>query len=287
MHFLDTDLMLNQDGSTYHLHAFPGDIADKVIFVGDGGRALDIAQRFDRIELKRHYRSFLVITGYIGLTRLSVVNTAIGSGNIDIVLNELDALVNIDFKAKQPKTTPTQLNIIRLGTAGGIQDDIEPGTLLLATHGLATDGLMSYYNTPTYHAEDRELFHSLANAINEPLDNLASRNLYLGRADPHLQRAFQSITRPGISFTAVGFYGPQYRQLRLAASQRMALEHLQPFAKLEMETAMIYALGGALGHACCSISCIVVNRRKHTRCADVKAAINQMIDQSLEVIVRL
>jgi uridine phosphorylase len=284
MHFLDTDLMLNQDGSTYHLHAFPGDIADKVIFVGDGGRALDIAQRFDRIELKRHYRGFLVITGYIGLTRLSVVNTAIGSGNIDIVLNELDALVNIDFTTKQLKPSPTSLQIIRLGTAGGIQDDIEPGTLVLATHGLATDGLMSYYDTPAYQAQDHELFHSLLNAIGEPTN---SRNVYLGRADANLQRAFQSITRPGISFTAVGFYGPQYRQLRLAASQRMALEHLQAFAKLEMETAMIYALGGALGHACCSISCIVVNRRKNTRCTDVKAAIDQMIDQSLEVIVRL
>lgn len=286
MRFLDTDLMLNQDGSTYHLHAFPEDIAQKVIFVGEGARALQIAERFDRIELERHHRGFMVITGYLGSTRITVVNTAIGCGNIDIVLNELDALVNIDLSTQQAKPTHTSLEILRLGTAGAIQPDIEPGQLVIASHAVATDGLLSYYDTPV---TDSPLSRAIASHLQEPWP---SRNFYLTAADPQLMQRFQSIATPGITYTSVGFYGPQYRQMRLPASQRMRLDHLQSFesaahrfVKLEMETANIYGLGHALGHRCCSLSTIVVNRITQRRSENAAKAVGRMIDNALTLML--
>src|SRR3990167_9836968 len=127
MPFLDTSLMLNADGSTYHLHAFPGDIAPIVILVGDPGRANEIAARFDHLELERCHRGFILKTGQLRNKRLTVLNTHIGSGNIDIVMNELDALVNIDFKTKEAKSNLAALKIIRFGTAGAIQPETKLG----------------------------------------------------------------------------------------------------------------------------------------------------------------
>src|SRR3990167_7393640 len=170
-----TALMLNTDVSVYHLHAFPEDIGSTILFVGDPKRTDYVAQHFDSIDIKRFHREFILQTGWLSNKRITVISTGIGCDNIDIVMNELDALVNLDLKNKTIKKNLTQLNIIRLGTAGAIQPEIAPDTLVMSSHAFAMEGLLNYYQ---HHYDEKEA--PLFSAIHQHFEEFPMReNLYL------------------------------------------------------------------------------------------------------------
>lgn len=258
----EADLILNPDGSIYHLNLLPEDIAGTIITVGDPDRIAEITKYFDRIEIKKGKREFLTQTGYIGNKRLTVISTGIGTDNIDIVLNELDALVNIDLKTRLVKNTLSSLNIIRIGTSGAVQPDIPIGTILASSHGLGMDALMYYYVQETDQA-DTGLFE----AIQGHFSDLSYIAPYLYAADPGLLDSIGNGMEQGITATEPGFYAPQGRHVRAETAVPDLIQKLNTFrynnyriTNLEMETAGIYALAKILGHKALSVNAILASR---------------------------
>ncbi len=258
----EADLVINPDGSIYHLNLLPEDIADTVITVGDPDRIGEITRHFDRIEFKKGKREFLTQTGYIGQKRITVVSTGIGTDNIDIVLNELDALVNIDFGTREVKKELTSLTIIRIGTSGAVQPDIPMGTVLASSYGLGLDALMHYY---VHEIPDAE--KGLFNHVNSHFADLHAVNPYLTAADQSLLATIGKDMVCGITATAPGFYAPQGRQVRAKNAVPNFIEKLNTFSyeglritNLEMETAGIYALAKILGHKALSVNAILASR---------------------------
>jgi len=261
-HISNTDLILNQDGSIYHLNLLPEDIANTVITVGDPERVSEVSQYFDRIELKKGKREFITHTGYLGSKRLTVLSTGIGTDNIDIVLNELDALVNIDFKTRKLNNKLKSLDIIRIGTSGAIQEDIPMDSILVSEYGLGLDSLMQYYVHEV--SSDERL---LQDALRTHFHSLEGILPYISSADHGLLKTIGKDLIKGITLTAPGFYSPQGREVRAKASFSGLLKLFRSFSfegqritNLEMETAGIYALSKALGHKAISINAILANR---------------------------
>ncbi len=258
----EADLIINPDGSIYHLNILPEDLAETIITVGDPDRVSEVSKYFDRIEVKKGKREFITHTGYIGKKRITVLSTGIGTDNIDIVLNELDALVNIDFNKRVVKPQLTSLNIIRVGTSGAIQEDIPMGTILVSSYGLGLDALMRYYvQNPT--AEEIELL----SAFNQHTTQLNGIQPYLTAADPYLMKQLATGLAIGITATAPGFYGPQGRKVRAQNTIPELIGMLNKFkvagkriTNLEMETAGIYALSRTLGHRALSVNAILASR---------------------------
>lgn len=258
----ETELILNADGSVYHLNLLPGDIASTIITVGDPERVAQVSHYFDNIELKKSKREFVTHTGTIGEKRITVISTGIGTDNIDIVMNELDALVNIDLQTRLPKTQLQKLNIIRIGTSGAIQADIAIDTLLVSSSAFGMDILMHYYK------------HSLTIPERELLDNfkaaLPKENKflpYLTSADTWLINKLATGLQQGITITAPGFYAPQGREIRAKVTYTGLMESIQNFnsegkriTNLEMETAGIYGMAAILGHRAISFSVVLANR---------------------------
>lgn len=280
----DADLILNPDGSIYHLNLLPEDIAGTVITVGDPERVPVVSAHFDRIELRKGKREFLTHTGYVGNTRISVLSTGIGTDNIDIVLNELDALVNIDLDARLPKQQLTSLTLIRIGTSGAIQPDITPGDLLISSFGLGFDALIRYYSYPPLQAEQR-----LLEAVDLYFDTIPGTRPYLAQANNDLMQRFGKGLQKGITVTAPGFYAPQGRRLRLQNTMPDFIGHLQKFnsadqrlTNLEMETAGIYALAGCMGHKAISVNAILANRITGEFSKKPEAVVRQAICRVLE-----
>ena len=258
----EADLVINPDGSVYHLNLLPEDIADTVITVGDPERIPAITKHFDRIELKKGKREFLTQTGYIGSKRITVLSTGIGTDNIDIVINELDALVNIDFKTRTVNEKPKSLNIIRIGTSGAVQADLPMGTILASSYGLGLDALMHYYEQNNS-ADEKDILHAAKAHFAEIKGVLP----YLTAADPDLLNHFGSGMEKGITVTAPGFYAPQGRQVRAKSTISGFISTINSFnyqnqriTNLEMETAGIYALAKALGHKALSVNGILASR---------------------------
>jgi len=282
-----TDLMLNPDGSVYHLHAFPEDIAPTVILVGNPRRVDTLTQHFDVIEVKKFFREFVVQTGRLNNKRITVIGTGISTANIDIVINELDILVNVNLKTKEPKKKLTSLNIIRLGTSGAIQKDIPVNSLLLSTYAFSFDGLLNYYHYD-YNDTELELLQTLHNHF---ADFPMHSNLYVSQGDERLIELFMPLCQTGITMTCCGFYGPQHRELRtpilhenIISSANHFKEKNQLITNLEMETAGIYGLGRLLGHQCCSISTIVANHITDEKIPNPEHAVEKMIEQVIEII---
>ncbi len=280
----ESDLILNPDGSIYHLNLLPEDIASTVITVGDPDRVAEVTKYFDSIELSKGKREFVTQTGYVGKRRITVLSTGIGTDNIDIVLNELDALVNIDFASREVKSSLTSLDIIRIGTSGAIQPDLKIGTILVSSHGLGLDTLMHYY----LQAETSEI-KALLNDIKLHLKDLSGIEPYLTAASPLLQNSIGKGFPSGITVTAPGFYAPQGRSVRAKRRFPALLETLTSFkagslriSNLEMETAGIYALAGALGHNALSINAILANRLTGKFSTDPQLVVNKAIQQVLE-----
>jgi uridine phosphorylase len=286
----ESELIINDRGAIYHLDLRPEEIAHTIITVGDPERVHSISKHFDILELKASHREFITHTGYIGKKRISVVSTGIGTDNIDIVLNELDALVNIDFETRTVKPGPVSLNIIRIGTAGSLQADIPVDHFVVSTHGLGIDNLLNFYRHEQ-NEEEKQLLHSFVTLTQ--LHNRFSAP-YISGAGGSLLKHFVDGYHQGITVTCPGFYGPQGRVLRLGLSNPQLLDSLTNFsfgrhriANFEMETAGIYGVGRLLGHHCLSVSAIVANRVTKQFSANGNAAVERLIKKTIAVIAGL
>lgn len=263
MQLKPAELVINEDGSIYHLNLLPEDIANTIITVGDPDRVHQVSQHFDTIEVKKGKREFHTHTGHLNGKRISVISTGIGTDNIDIVLNELDALVNIDFQSRTLKEKHTSLNIIRIGTTGAIQPDIPIDSFLISKYSIGFDGLLHFYehdkiNFPDI--EDEFIAHTSWNSYK-------ARPYVLSYSEKLGKLFSDNRIRLGFTATNTGFYGPQQRQLRIKPSQMELMEKLSTFkfkelklTNLEMETSGIYALAQLLGHEAVSMNCILANR---------------------------
>ena len=283
MKISESDLIINPDGSIYHLNLLPEDIADTIITVGDQDRVAEVSKHFDSIELKKGKREFITHTGYLGKKRISVISTGIGTDNIDIVFNELDALVNINFETRTVNQELKSLNIIRVGTSGSIREDIEVGSILASSYGLGLDALMSYYKQDLS-IEDTYLLQQ----IKAHLPVLKSEP-YLTPASSLLLKQIAFDMPQGITATAPGFYAPQGRQVRAKLSVSNLIEKLSSFetknqriTNLEMETAGIYALASALGHQALSVNAILAHRLKLQFAPEPDKIVEKMIKVVLE-----
>ena len=286
----ESELIINYRGAIYHLDLGPEELASTVITVGDPDRVRTVSKYFDSFETKTQHREFVTHTGYIGKKKISVVSTGIGTDNIDIVLNELDALANIDFETRSIKKDLTQLEIIRIGTAGSLQSSIPVDSFVVSTHGLGIDNLLNFYRHEQ-NEEEKQLLHAFVT-----LTQLHSRFSYpyINSASASLMKHFVEGYHQGITVTCPGFYGPQGRILRLGLSNPNLIDRLTQFsfgnhriANFEMETAGIYGLGKILGHHCLSISTIVANRISKHFSKDANAAVEKLIQKTLEILTAL
>lgn len=285
---LPSELILNDDGSVYHLNLLPEDIADTIILVGDPDRVPKVSQHFDSIELKKQKRELVTHTGYVGNKRLSVVSTGMSTDNIDIVINELDALVNIDLKERTIKPITKNLNLIRLGTAGALQKHIPLDSFIISTFGIGLDGLANFYQTE-YSATEQQLMQAFTQHFSH---ETAMQNNYAVAGSAKLINLFANHANemlPGITVTCPGFYGPQGRTLRAQPKIAHLVEQLQKFnynhhyvANFEMETAGIYTMGRILEHHCCSISATVANRVTGEFSTQANQTIDRLIRLALE-----
>lgn len=284
----DSELILNPDGSVYHLNLKPENIVNDIIFVGDQDRVESITKYFDSVEFSTQKREFKTQTGIYKGKKLTVISTGIGPDNIDIVLNELDALVNIDFKTKTIKSELTSLNIVRVGTSGSLQADIPVDSLLMSAFAIGTDNMLRSY--------------SLADATNQSIEKAfvshtnweLNKGLpYVVAADNDLLKKFKSDTVfEGITVTAGGFYGAQGRVLRLKLHDELLNDKIDSFefdglkaTNLEMETAAIYGLSKLLGHKALSLNAIVANRKNGTFSVDPYKTIDELIRFALNKII--
>lgn len=283
----ESELIINSRGAIYHLDLRPEEIAHTIITVGDPLRVKEVSKYFDLIEHKGQYREFVTHTGFVGKKRLTVISTGIGPDNIDIVLNELDALVNIDLENRSIKPGLTSLNIIRIGTSGALQKDIPVDSYVASSHGLGIDNLLNFYRS-NQNEEDKQLLHSFM--THTQLHNGYS-NPYINSAAGSLIKHFVTDFHQGITVTCPGFYGPQGRILRLGLSNPSLIDRLTDFSfgqfrvtNFEMETAAIYGLGKLLGHQCLSLSAIVANRIHRNFSNDSNAAIEKLIQKTLDIV---
>jgi len=282
-----SELIINNRGAIYHVNCRPEEIAETIITVGDPDRVKEVSKHFDKIEFKNKHREFVTHTGYIGKKRISVTSTGIGPDNIDIVINELDALVNIDFTTRTIKEKITSLQIIRVGTCGSLQKEIPVDSFVASTHGLGLDNLLNFYQSSNSVEENQLLqaFNShtqLQKGISEP---------YINTASIHLLKEFVQDFHQGITVTCPGFYGPQGRVLRMGLAQPQLIDKLTSFhfgnhriSNFEMETSAIYGMGKILGHHCLSLSAIVANRIRKEFSKDGNAAVEKLIVKTLENI---
>jgi len=279
----ETDLIINPDGSAYHLNLLPCDIADTIITVGDPDRVSDVSKHFDRIELRKGKREFITHTGYLGSKRITVISTGIGTDNIDIVINELDALVNINLDTRVVNSALKSLDIIRIGTSGVIQDDIQIGTILVSEFGLGMDALMNYY------------VHEISGDEHQLLDSLRSHFKHIYGLSPYLIAADQTLLNvigkgleKGITVTSPGFYAPQGREVRAKTAVPNLIALFRAFrsgdhrlTNLEMETAGIYALAKVLGHKALSVNAILASRIKF----EFSNNPGKVVDQAIQLVL--
>lgn len=280
-----SELILNPDGSVYHLNLKPEHIAEDIIFVGDQNRVEKITQFFDTIEFSTQKREFKTQTGTFKGKRITVMSTGIGPDNIDIVMNELDALVNINLETKTPKASLTSLNIIRIGTSGSLQADIPVDSFVMAKLGLGLDNMLrSYLIDEITLPEMEDAF------INHTNWDLKKGRPYIISCSSILEKRLESDKiHKGITATAGGFYGPQGRVLRLNIQDSTLNSKMDNFnfegnriTNLEMETGAIYGLGKLLGHNCLSLNAIIANRANGTFSEDPYKAVDALIEYALE-----
>ncbi len=284
MQLSPSELILNADGSIYHLNLLPQDIATTIITVGDPDRVSDVSQHFDAIELQKGKREFLTHTGVLNGKRISVISTGIGTDNIDIVLNELDALVNIDFKTRTVNKNRIRLKLVRIGTSGAIQPEIPIDSFLMSKYAIGFDGLLHYYK------HDFSTHKNLEDAF------MAHTQWAQEKARPYIvdfdedlaKELLDNRIRLGFTATNTGFYGPQGRELRLATSQSGVMSRMASFSfdglqitNLEMETSGIYALAKLLGHQAVSLNCILANRTTGEFSNNPSKAIQELIQSTL------
>ena len=276
----ESELIFNEDGSVYHLKLKPENISNTIILVGDPARVDLITQYFSSIEFTIQNREFKTVTGIYKSTRLSVLSTGIGSGNIDIVLNELDTLVNIDFNTRNVKTSLSKLNLVRIGTSGSIQDDIPVDSLLISSKAIDIDGFLNNYKISKEHTD---------NSVDQFLDNYKENNnktspLCFKCSDNLLNKLKDIADFSGVTVTCNGFYGSQGRSIRMQSSNNDFIKELNKIqfindrvTNLEMETAIIYGMSKILGHEAISLNAILANRENGTYSENPSKTINKLI----------
>jgi len=281
----DTELILTPENKIYHLNLSKEEISDDIILVGDPDRVAVISGKFDTIEHKIQNREFVTHTGILNGKRITAIATGIGPDNIDIVINELDALVNIDFDTRTINKNKKTLNLIRLGTSGALQKEIEVDAFIAASYGLGFDGLAHFYQNQEI--LEQKMANSYINHATLP-NKLAAP--YFVKASVNLLSLFPDIDQ-GITATAPGFYGPQGRTLRLKPSITDLHENMESFryqnnriTNFEMETSALYYLGQSLGHNTLTICAIIANRLTKRYSSDYKKTVEEMIDLVLKRI---
>ncbi len=284
----NSELILNEDGSVYHLNLKPENIAKNIIFVGDQERVNKVTKHFDSIDFTTQKREFKTVTGSFKNKRFSVMSTGIGPDNIDIVLNELDALVNIDLATKKIKSELTSLNITRIGTSGSLQEDIPVDSFLLSEFAIDLNGMLQAYQTEAIGNTEME------KAFIEQT-NWSQRKSYpqvIGNSKILAKKLDSQLIKKGITATAGGFYGPQGRILRLPIQDNTINEKINNFTfrgrritNLEMETSAIYGLAKLLGHHACSMNAILANRPNGTFSKNPKKTIEELIEYTLSKLV--
>lgn len=285
-----SELIINEDGTIFHLHLLPEQIADIVILVGDPGRVEMVASFFDNRECEVANREFKTITGTYKGKRMTVLSTGIGIGNIDICVTELDALANIDFATRQVKDTFRQLTLVRLGTSGALQSDIKVGEAIFSRTSVGFDGLLNYYagrnNVCDLEIEKAFIEHT---GWNELLPKP-----YFIDADKSLAELFKDITREGITIAAPGFYAPQGRWVRLQPQDLTLNEKIESFdfggrkiTNFEMESSALAGMAALMGHKAATICTIIAQRIALDACTDYKPFVRQMIANALDKLSTL
>ena len=282
--FSEADLILNSDGSVYHLNLKPQNVSDNIIVVGDPGRVYRVSKHFDHIEFEMNKREFITHTGMYKGKLITVMSTGMGVDNIEIAMIELDALFNIDLKKRIPKAEKRSFNIIRIGTSGAIQEDIKVGSEVMSEYGVGMDNLMTYYD---FEQTDFEL------EIGEKLQNDLSLPIspYVAKGSELLRKKFGDIFMSGNTVTSPGFYAPQGREIRINVRNPKFLDQITRFnhngfwlTNFEMETSMLYAFAKLLGHEAISVNAILGNRAKGTFSKDPHKTIDSIILKVLDRI---
>lgn len=283
----ESELIINARGAVYHIDLRPEELAPNIIIVGDPDRVGMVSKYFDTIEVKRQHREFISHTGTLGNKRITCTSTGIGPDNIDIVLNEFDALVNIDFETRMIKKELTSLNIMRIGTSGSLQADVPINSWVAGTHGLGLDNLLNYYRLE-HNEQEKELLQSF---VTQTQLHAQICHPYISLASPSLLKHFVDGFHHGITVTCPGFYGPQGRVLRLGIRNPELIDRLTDFkfgqhriTNFEMETSAIYGLGRLLGHHCLSLNAIIANRISKEFTKDAPSLIDRLIRKVLETI---
>ncbi len=290
MEFKESELIINPDGSIFHLHLLPDDIADDIILVGDPGRVETVASFFDNIELKKDNREFYTITGFYKNKRISVISTGIGTDNIDIVVNELDAIANINLKTRTQNKEHRTLNFIRIGTSGALQKDIPVDSFLMSTRSIGFDGLLNFYEGRNS-VSDADFEFAFKYHVDWKR-NLASP--YIVDASKDLINKFDDdkIIK-GVTISAPGFYGPQGRKLRLQIADPEINDKIESFelngqriTNYEMESSAIFGLSKLLGHHAITLCVVIANRRRGEYSKDYKPVIKKLIKLVLDKLTK-
>ena len=291
MKYSESELILNTDGSIYHLHLRPEHVAPIVFTVGDPERVGEVSKHFDKIDFRTQHREFATHIGTLRGQRVMAISTGIGTDNIDIVMTELDALVNIDFESREVKKKLTPLSIIRLGTSGSIQEAIDVDSILISEMAVGLDNMMHFYDAPQL-GNEFDLADQLADYLEAKSEELVLMP-YVFSADKALLKMFDAPQFiKGITVTSSGFYAPQGRILRGASTEPKLVKLLNAFkvkngtlTNMEMETAGIYGMARLLDHRAVSVSAILANRITGKFSENPQLVIEKMIEQVLDIII--
>ena len=290
MRIAESELIINSDGSVFHLHLKPEELADTVILVGDPGRVDMVSEFFEDKEFRHQSREFVSVTGSYKGKRMTVLSTGIGTDNIDIVMNELDALANIDFQTREVKAQKKSLNILRIGTSGAIQPDIPLGSFVFSHISVGCDGLMNWYAD-----RDKIAMPEIEEAFKKHVGwNKHLPDPYFVRAGKKMSDAFRDITVKGMTIAASGFYGPQGRVLRMPLSMPDMLETFESFrfedervTNFEMEGSAVAGIAAHLGHNAGTVCCIIANRHIGSSNPDYKPRVRELVELCLNTLATL
>ena len=290
MRIAESELIINSDGSVFHLHLKPEELADTVILVGDPGRVDMVSEFLEDKEFRHQSREFVSVTGSYKGKRMTVLSTGIGTDNIDIVMNELDALANIDFQTREVKAQKKSLNILRIGTSGAIQPDIPLGSFVFSHISVGCDGLMNWYAD-----RDKIAMPEIEEAFKKHVGwNKHLPDPYFVRAGKKMSDAFRDITVKGMTIAASGFYGPQGRVLRMPLSMPDMLETFESFrfedervTNFEMEGSAVAGIAAHLGHNAGTVCCIIANRHIGSSNPDYKPRVRELVELCLDTLAAL
>ena len=288
MRIPESELIINKDGSVFHIHLKPEQLADNVILVGDPGRVAMISQFLTDIECHNASREFVSVTGSYNGKRITVLSHGIGPDNIDIVMTELDALANVDFETREVKPEHRTLNILRIGTSGALHADIPLGSFVLSHMSVGFDGVMNWYGN-----REKVTIPAVEDAFKRHLNwEPTLPSPYFVKASPRIIDLFRDVTIKGVTISAPGFYGPQGRVVRMPLAMPHMLEDIESFrfsvagedyriTNFEMESAPLAGMAAHLGHEACTVCCIIANRYLHNSNPDYKANVRQLVELAL------